>query len=304
MSRRDILAERLGWGNQATGGNMGPDVTVTTAADSGAGSLRAACEAEGPAFITFAQAFDIKLSKPIRPKSNKTVDGRLDSATPVRIRGIDTTVTSFDLLGASNMIMVSLNIDHGWANWGSDSEGADGVRIQDSGDLWFHHMRFAQIRDGAIDMKGGVKRVTVSYCKVEKIYQAMNWDGDLLTFAYNRVDQVGARAIQVLTGRAHSANNYISKWKLASIQNAKYGGRLFSERSLWLPGGYNTVNMRDSASKITNDKHKPLAPTTFSGGNNYSDPTFVAESRSKMIVVPADDALKMMIEAKAGVARL
>src|SRR6187551_1656526 len=74
MNRRDILGERLGWGNQVSGGNMGPDVTVTTAADSGAGSLRAACEAEGPAFITFAQPFDIKLSKPIRPKSNKTVD--------------------------------------------------------------------------------------------------------------------------------------------------------------------------------------------------------------------------------------
>jgi pectate lyase len=302
--RRDILAERIGWGNQASGGNIGPDVEVTTGADSGAGSLRAACEQEGPAFITFAQPFDIRLERPIRIKSNKTLDGRMDGATPVRLRGVDTLTTSFDFVGASNIIMVSLNIDHGWANWGTDTEGADGIRIQDSGDLWFHHMRFAQIRDGAIDMKGGVKRVTVSYCKIEKIYQAMNWNGDLLTFAYNRVDNVGARAIQVIKGRAHSANNYISKWKKASIQNVKDGGRLFSERSLWLPGGYNSVNMRDSASKITNEKHKAITPVTFAGGNNYSDPAFVAESRSKLIVVPADDALKAMIELKAGYARL
>lgn len=299
MSRLDILGDRMGWGDQVSGGQVGSEVAVTTNADSGAGSLREACEAVGPAWITFPQPMTITLQKPLLIKSNKTVDARLPSGM-VTIKGAAHQVTGFDINGASNLIFISLNMDDGWSNWGSDSEGADGMRIQNSGDIWVHHCRFAQWRDGAIDMKGGVKRVTMSYCKVEKIYQALNWDGDLLTFCYSRVDQVGARALQVIRGRAHSANNFISNWKKASIQNVKDGGRLLSEKSLWLPGSYNQVNMRDSTSKITNEKHKALKPVTFSGGNNFSDATFFAQSREKIIVLPAGDELRAMIEAKAG----
>ena len=82
-----------------------------------------------------------------------------------------------------------------------DSEAADVNNIVDSADVWIHHMHFARWRDGAIDMRGGAKNISVTWSRFEKIFQALNWTGSRLSFGYNYCSNVSRRCIQMIKGK-------------------------------------------------------------------------------------------------------
>jgi pectate lyase len=272
----DILSERQGWGKNATGGADGSIFHVTSLADSGPGTLRDGLNRDEPLWIVFDVSGEIVLSSPLVPKSNKTIDGR---GQAINVRSKDHNVTGFKIHGVNNLILLSFTMDDKYPDWMMDSEAADGINIVDSADVWIHHMHFARWRDGAIDMRGGAKNISVTWSRFEKIFQALNWTGSRLSFGYNYCSNVSRRCIQMIKGKAHSYNNLIERWGKATIQNAKDGAQILSEKNLWLPGGFNQVNSCSDGGKIRMKDNYGLKPTTFLGCQKI-DSTFVSSSRA------------------------
>jgi len=211
----DILSERQGWGKNATGGADGSIFHVTSLADSGPGTLRDGLNRDEPLWIVFDVSGEIVLSSPLVPKSNKTIDGR---GQAINVRSKDHNVTGFKIHGVNNLILLSFTMDDKYPDWMMDSEAADGINIVDSADVWIHHMHFARWRDGAIDMRGGAKNISVTWSRFEKIFQALNWTGSRLSFGYNYCSNVSRRCIQMIKSKAHSYNNLIERWGKATIQ--------------------------------------------------------------------------------------
>src|SRR5690606_10797079 len=77
-----VLTNVRGFGRNVTGGAQGCVVIVSSAADSGPGTLREALEADVPAWIRFS-VNEILLESDINLASNKTIDG---SGADVTIR--------------------------------------------------------------------------------------------------------------------------------------------------------------------------------------------------------------------------
>jgi pectate lyase len=272
----DILSERQGWGKNATGGADGAVFHVTSLADSGPGTLREALGKDEPLWIVFDVSGEIVLSSPLVPKSNKTIDGR---GQAINIRSKDHDVTGFKLNGVNNLILLSFTMDDRYPDWKKDSEGADGINIVDSTDVWIHHMRFARWRDGAIDMRGGVNKISVTWSRFEKTFQALNWTGNRLSFGYNYCSNVSRRCIQMIKGKGHSYNNFIKRWGRETIQDAKDGAQILSENNIWRPGNFNHVNWRVNGGEIDMEHNYVLKPTMFLGSEKI-DPTFVSSSRA------------------------
>jgi len=65
-----------GYGKYSTGGRGGQVYIVTTLADDGPGSLRAAVNGKGPRIIVFALSGTIHLESPLRIKDNTTIAGQ------------------------------------------------------------------------------------------------------------------------------------------------------------------------------------------------------------------------------------
>src|SRR5436190_2283977 len=71
-----LLARREGFGRGVTGGAGGHVVHVSSAADSGPGSLRAALADKRPAWVVFDGDYTIGFHSGVPVAANKTIDGR------------------------------------------------------------------------------------------------------------------------------------------------------------------------------------------------------------------------------------
>jgi len=162
----------IGFAHNATGGRGGPLVHVTNLNNSGAGSLRAACEVDGTAWIVFDVSGTIDLSSNISIHSNKTIDGR----------GADITLTNYGLtvgrytvsdgIAANNVIIENIQWDTT-----TGLGGAPMLVTENAYDVWIDHCSFTNPSDEAIyissngtDGLSGTPpyNVTVSWCR---------WDG-------------------------------------------------------------------------------------------------------------------------------
>jgi pectate lyase len=148
-----LLQRRTGFGARARGGAGGQRVVVTSPADSGPGTLRAAVEKNsGPVWVTFAGDMDIPLSSLIRVGSDVTIDGR----------GRKVTLLYHGLLfiGGHNVIVSNIAID------GHFSGISQAVNIsRASRDIWIEHLDLARFNDRLVDVKHGSTNVTLSWIK-------------------------------------------------------------------------------------------------------------------------------------------
>ncbi|WP_231731301.1 MULTISPECIES: pectate lyase [Sphingomonas] len=88
-----------GAGRFALGGRGGKVLTVTTLADSGPGSLRAAVEAKGPRIIVFALSGTIKLAKPLRIREGRaTIAGQSAPGDGITLRDYPLEVAADDVV--------------------------------------------------------------------------------------------------------------------------------------------------------------------------------------------------------------
>lgn len=227
------MSERFGWAKSADGGYAGADYIVTTTADSGAGSLRAALESEEHLWITFAIDAPIELLTPIRPTSFKTIDGR----------GSEVVIKNHGLLiyDASDVIISHIAIVDG------APDSTDAIEVARSNNVWINHVTLANFGDGLIDIKyapAEKSRVTVSnslfteHNKVSLVGlhkpTAPNDKNVMVTYAYNHfATSTNQRHPRVAQAYAHLLNNVIS-WDqsgVASYDNA----RVLSDHNWYLP---------------------------------------------------------------------
>ena len=166
-----LWAERAGYGAAATGGDPDNIYHVTTLADGGSGSLRAALESDQDYWIVFDVEGGITHIDPVRITSNKTVDGRGRSIT---VEG------ELRLEDAENVILSDLSL----TNQLEEPCGQDGdvISIRGTGggspsdfssrNIWIHHVELYEGGDGLLDIRGGTD-ITLSWSHLHSHMKAM-----------------------------------------------------------------------------------------------------------------------------------
>jgi pectate lyase len=172
-SRDRLLSRRNGFGAEVTGGYAGDDYVVTSTADSGAGTLRAALEDDAPLWITFDPSIfgeDITLSTTINGKPDKTIDA-LGSGITIKNRGI-----SFQMVNAVAGHQDQMNvIVQGLTFTGIIGNNSDGLSFAGRFDrpahnIWVRYCTFSDVHDGLLDitvppLDGRVQGATIEWCK-------------------------------------------------------------------------------------------------------------------------------------------
>jgi pectate lyase len=222
---------------------------VTTTADSGPGSLRAAAQSSGAKWIRFdPNVFPvdgnarIRLQSPVRPTANTTIDGR---GARVIIQKHGFFVDNSNVIATNLIFDFAAEYTHfegnsaftvGWPSFGVER-------------IWIHKNTFlgagpGQL-DGAVDLLRGANRITVSWNKF------VRWDktmllatdltqpeaADLISIHHNHFDRNGQRQPLARHGRFHVWNNWFDRWDW----NGSYGeaivsatgARVLSERNIF-----------------------------------------------------------------------
>jgi len=227
----ELLAEREGFGRNATGGLGGSVYHVTSLADSGPGSLRAAAESSEPLWIVFNISGTIHLNSLLQVKSDKTFDGR----------GANVTITGhgFNIRGISNIIVTNLVFNTaGEAN-------LDGIRIYNGAhDVWVNHCDFARWTDGCLDITEEATDVTVSWCnfydhdKTMLIGASPDDTSDInirVTLHHNFFNGTIQRHPRLRFGKVDAYNNYLYKWGSYGMATCMFG-QLLVEANIFEAG--------------------------------------------------------------------
>ncbi|MEO7837188.1 MAG: polysaccharide lyase family 1 protein [Acidimicrobiales bacterium] len=229
-----LLAQRVGFAKDVTGGDGGRLVHVTTPADDvdnpPAGSLRAALSQPGKAWVIFDGDYTIQLAGGLQVSSDKTIDGR----------GRRVTITGHGQPGLlvtnqSNVIIENLIFtDFGDTALSGKNDTPDAINITSSTGVWIDHSTLSKAGDKLISVQDGSSGITVSWNRFLDQDQTIqlgaqaNREADVhmrVTLHHNFFDRTGYRNPVVSYGWAHSFNNYLLGWR-------QYGAR--SERNAQL----------------------------------------------------------------------
>lgn len=201
---------------------------MTSLADDGPGSLRAAAAADGPAWIVFDVDGVIHLRERLWVSSDKTIDGRG--------RSIEIHDHGLALRGAENVIVTNLRLVRG---------ARDGVDVHGrSRDVWLHHLTIIGYEDGAIDITRGATDVTVSWCRIADQTKVMlvgadedhEGDADMrVTIHHTLFEGTGQRHPRLRWGRVHAFNNALVAWDSFGMAASQHG-QLYSEHNVFMPG--------------------------------------------------------------------
>lgn len=246
FSAATLLAERLGFGAAATGGDPAKVYRVKTLADAGTGSLRAALEAVDSYWIVFDVEGLILLEDGVRVKSNKTVDGRGRAIVIDGNLKIDA--------GTKNVIIsdVTLQYPRGFKTSDGDTIGIRGhggadPSVYDSKDFWFHHLDLGRAGDGQLDVRGGTN-ITISWSHMhshaKSFLHSQDTDdkpspGMRITYHHNWFDGITRRGPLFYYGLADYFNNWQYHWyEFGASSNS--GAQFLSENNVYeaRPGTY------------------------------------------------------------------
>ena len=216
---QSLFSQREGFGRSATGGAGGECYQVTSAADSGPGTLREAIEsANGPRWIVFAGNMTIDLVTSIRMRPQITVDGRGHNVTILN-RG-------FQIYNASrNIIITNLSM-----NGQNRDPEEDAVSIANGAHtVWLNRLSLQAYGDGLIDVTNGATDVTISWVRFfnhDKVMIMNSYDesGDVfaqfdrdskarITLHHSVFYGTTQRHPRIVFGRAHIYNNIFHDWK-------------------------------------------------------------------------------------------
>jgi pectate lyase len=247
FSAKTLLDERLGFGASATGGDPSKVYRVKNLNDAGAGSLRAALESTEPYWIVFDVEGTITLgTDAIRPKSNKTVDGRGRAIVVDGTFKIDA--------GTKNVIFsdLSLKYPRGFAMSDGDTicirgHAASTPDGYDSRDFWFHHIDFGRSGDGQLDVRGGTN-ITISWSHMHSHAKAFLHSQDTddnpsphqrITYHHNWFEKITRRGPLFYYGLADYFNNWQNQfYEFGASSNS--GAQFLSENNIYeaRPGSY------------------------------------------------------------------
>jgi pectate lyase len=276
MTYLDILSERQGWGNQS--------------------ELASALADPNPLWIRFGAPLTI--TGPLSLTSNKTIDGR-DFPGKIKVTGDNGGLKGQDV---NNIILIGLDFDGGWANYKTDSEGSDGLQLRNASNIWIHHCRFAQWRDGCIDAKEGTKNLSVTWSRFDKHLQALLWMANGATLAYCYATNLGRRFPKAVGGKIHAYNNVIASWTDVEIECARDGGQLLSEYSYFIPSKLYKVGLVVAGGSISSKNHSAKNVKFLNTGSVSS--SFASDSRARAkITKTLNSTLRSKIQNAAGPTR-
>lgn len=241
----------VGYGQNTTGGSGGRQVTVTT----GKEIYEALCNR-----TSNSEPLEILINGTITPSntsapSNNALDCDTESGD-ITITGKDEDdgIANISLIGVgangvldgvgitiykkvSNVIIRNLTI--------KDVSGSGGDGIELNGwketygieNVWIDHNEIYNGSDSLIDMKKGVKNVTVSYNYLHDSGRGgligFTDDDDIntdITFHHNWYENIDSRTPLLRSGFVHSYNNYFDGLNKSGM-NPRYGGRIKVERN-------------------------------------------------------------------------
>ncbi len=220
----------LGFAADVRGGAGGRQVEVTTLADSGPGSLRAALSGEGPTWVTFAVSGELQIRDALNVPSRTTVDGR----------GADITITGrgLHLREADDVIITNLKFS------GSLGKNDDAVRVTDNSTrVWLDHLDVTGILDEGFEISRGATDVTLSWVRVHDQGKSMllGTDVDHQTSTapisrvtvhhtvFERTEQRNPRAVR--RAMVHVVNSVLTDWIDVGAQSAS-GAQMVLERNV------------------------------------------------------------------------
>lgn len=220
-----LLAGRMGFGRNVTGGAGGSVCTVTSLADSGPGSLRACAEIQGPVWVRFSVSGEIRLGSEIEVASNKTIDGR---GAKITVRG------KIEMSGVRNVVIHNIKVT------GSPE---DAIQIKaGSSNIWLDHLDLSNSGDGLVDITQGSTNVTVSWTRFHHHDKVMllGIDGDHtqppnVTIHHCLFDGTGQRHPRLRFGKVHMFNNYLRDWYHYGVASSD-GGQTLSEANIYKAG--------------------------------------------------------------------
>ncbi len=240
LAAETLLAERLGFGASATGGDPKKIYRVKTLADDGVGSLRTGLESTEPYWIVFDVEGTIVLgTDAIRPTSNKTVDGRGRAIVVDGLFKIDA--------GVKNVIFTDIAVTY---PRGFETSDGDSICIRghagatpadyDSRDFWFHHMDFGRSGDGQLDVRGGTN-ITISWSHMhshaKSLLHSQDTDdkpspGMRITYHHNWFDKITRRGPLFYYGFADYFNNWQHQfYEFGASSNS--GAQFLSENNVY-----------------------------------------------------------------------
>jgi hypothetical protein len=243
FSNATLLAERVGYGRAATGGDPRRIYRVTTlSGDStgsgSSGSLRRALESDEPWTIVFDVSGTITHRTRVNVRANKTVDGR---GRDIHLRG------ELRLANVRNVILSDIRLSNDLE--GHCTQAGDVLNLTGSGttdpaafttrDIWLHHVEVFNGGDGLVDIRGG-SRVTISWShfhthKKGMLFQRDSADretpGMRVTMHHNWFDRLSYRGPQLLHGRMHYFNNFQYQWMYYGVGSLG-GAQLLSEANV------------------------------------------------------------------------
>ena len=232
-----LLAERVGFGRRATGGDPSRIYRVRNLNNSGTGSLRAGLESADPLWIVFDVEGEIRLQTRIEIRSNKTVDGR---GKDIRILG-GLRISQ----GVRNVILSDIAISNRTTDQdaievrGNTSDNPSNLSTRD---FWFHHLELYNSSDGLLDVTHAATDMTVSWVHFHSHIKAVlivsdsnfpNQDAAIrMTFHHNYFNKITRRGPQLRYGIVDYFNNYQREWYevgAASLSN----GQFLSENNIY-----------------------------------------------------------------------
>lgn len=199
----DLLDERQGWGEDACDAAAGWELyTVTTGADSGAGSLRAALESSTAYWVVFDPAVTtVSVTTRIAVEADKVVDGR----------GVFPTITNSGLgdgcfrMDGNDFFITDCTVDGGFVTWDLDSEGGDA--FNSNGNVQRHIVSYCHIRragDGGWDARNGLGQYfTLQNSLLTETFQGFNHTADFVSSLRNLMWNVRRRAMQMIDGKGY-----------------------------------------------------------------------------------------------------
>ena len=283
-----LLAQRQGYGAQATGGLGGHFVMVTSDQDAGPGTLRAALTgSKGPVWIRFARDMDIVLRSQLRVPSNVTIDGR-----GRRVILID---DGLGVYGKKNVILTHLTIDGRLRRLTQAVNVANGSR-----DVWVNHLDLSRFSDRLLNVKNGATDVTVSWNKFHDSNKVMllnnitspdlfkNYERDAVarvTLHHNYFVNTVQRNPRAQFGTFHLFNNLVENWNLYGMSfsleaRVLLEGNIFSNsanRACVEPDKTPTVH----GIYVNYCRHIPDSPKKSALPNGASDRRYYEKTKEK-----------------------
>lgn len=264
-----------GFGSQALGGGGGQEITVTSLADSGPGTLREALSRLGPRIITFAVGGTIDLQSRIRIVNGRvTVDGSTaPGGITIRTHGLTFVGDCDDIIVRHLRIRVLTGGGEGdcLTFWGKDGGTVERVLIDHCSLMW--------ATDEVVNTWGQVRDVTCQWTIIAKaqLPHSKAWlsgvGSDGVTIHHCLFAQNADRNPKLEGGRYDFVNNVVYNWSINNCAKLQTGAKVNVIGNCFLGG----------------PQSSPAKGTIFVDGPGKGTQVFVSGNWTDLTQTEADD---------------